>query len=84
METHCSIYETFKFAGCRVAHYESDLYVKSDPLSRRVVREMVEAERITRHPCLFAATDGSGFWYELPFAYDPWWEEKLKKVPNGR
>ena len=78
MKTECSVYETLKFAGCRMAHHESDLYVKADPASRRVLREMLDDRRLVNRPELFSADDGSGFWYELPFAYDPWWEKKME------
>jgi hypothetical protein len=75
----CTVYESLKFAGARMAHHEADLYVKVDPLSRRVIREALEEKRLLNQPTLFEATDGSGLWYELPFSYDPFWDKRLRK-----
>lgn len=69
----CSVYETLKFAGARLAHRESNLYVKADPLSRRVLKEVLAGNRLFGRPSLFLAEDGSGLWYEIPFAYEPYW-----------
>jgi len=61
-----------------MAHHESDLYVKVDPASRRVLREMLDDKRLVNSPELFSAVDGSGLWYQISFAYDPWWEKKME------
>jgi len=74
-----SIYEALKFAGARLFHHESDLYVKVDPLSRRVVREALDDKIILKAPTLFEGADGSGLYYEFPFSYDPYWERRLKQ-----
>jgi hypothetical protein len=72
----CSIYESLKFAGCRLANRESDLYVKVDKVSRRTIREAAEDGRLPNLPTLFKADDGTGFWWEIPFAYEPFWEKR--------
>ena len=76
----CTIYESLKFAGCRLAFHESDLYVKVDKVSRRVLREAAEDGRFPNpQPTLFQSEDGSGLWWEINFAYDPFWEKRLSK-----
>lgn len=80
MQAQPSIYETLKFAGCRLSHHESDLYVKVDKVSRRILREIAEEGRIAPLPTLFESSDSSGFWWELPFAYEPWWLEREKQL----
>ncbi len=72
-----NIYDALKFAGCRISHHEADLYVKVDKVSRRVIREAAEDGRLPNpQPTLFKADDGSGFWWEIPFAYEPFWEKR--------
>lgn len=73
-----NIYDALKFAGCRLAHNKTDLYVKVDKVSRRVIREAAEDGRLPNLPTLFRADGGSGFWWEIPFAYSPFWDERLK------
>ena len=72
-----NIYESLKFAGCILAHHESDLYVKVGPTARRVIKEALADGRMGTRPGLFEANDGSGLWYEIPFAYAPFWDRRL-------
>lgn len=74
-----NIYDALKFAGCILASHESDLYVKAGPTARRVIREALNDGRLATRPTLFEATDNSGVWYEIPFAYQPFWDRKLKR-----
>lgn len=78
-----SIYEALKFAGARIAHHESDLYVKVDKVARRILHEALLDGRLPKKPDLFYAEDGSGLWYELPFAYDPFWDKRLSRTVSA-
>lgn len=71
-----TLYEEIVAAGIPVDHHESDLYVPDTPEVRAI---------LTRH-----ARTGAGFvvqdghpnagqvWLDVPFAYDPWWKERLR------
>jgi len=76
-----TIYQDCIAAGCRTGHHESDLYVRADEAGRTVVQGAIAAGRIPRvNVTLFQSEmpDEKGqLWYELPFAYDPWWEKKM-------
>ncbi len=74
-----TVYDALKFAGARLSHHESDLYVKVDPVARRIIWEAVLDGRLPNKPTLFQATDGSGLWFEIPFGYQPFWDDRLSK-----
>lgn len=78
MQPMPSVYELLKFAGCRLANHDSDLYVKVDKVSRRMIKEAAEDGRLPAMPTLFKSDDKSGFWWEIPFAYEPWWLARKK------
>ena len=64
MET---IYQQLKAAGVPLDYHESDLYAKVTPDSKRIMGESC-------HPrAIFTDDMGHEPWYELPFAYDPFW-----------
>ena len=71
------IYESLKFAGCILANYQSDLYVKAGPTARRIIKEALSDGRLITPPGMFRAADGSGIWYGIPFAYQPFWDRRL-------
>ena len=74
-----SLYTELRDAGCELDNYYSDLYVKVTPESTAV---LIQHHRRSqgRHHHVGAGTFISGVdglpWYEVPFAYDPWWEAK--------
>lgn len=73
-----TFYDELKAAGCFLASRESDLYVKADATSRPLVKLAAAEKRISK-PTLFQSQDpadkGSLF-YEIPFAYSPFWRAK--------
>ena len=65
-----SIYDDLEATGVEIDNHESDLYV---PVTD-------ETSRIVRASGLFFETfrsriDGKQ-WYDIPFAYRPWWERR--------
>lgn len=52
-----------------IGHWCSDLHLKMTPVSHRLVMEY-EFPKQVRWFC--SQIDGSS-WYEIPFAYDPFW-----------
>ena len=51
-----------------IAHWCSDLYLKKTETSSRLVSEYEFSNMVTT----FIAID-STLWYDIPFAYDPFW-----------
>jgi hypothetical protein len=67
-----SIYEELKEAGVPVDSHESDLYAKVTPVSRGILARYPKQSR----SCFTSRVDKTA-WFDIPFAYDPWWKERL-------
>ena len=68
-----TIYEQLKAAGVPLDHHESDLYARVEPKSRAIVAANYPSAKMFR-----SQIDGE-LWYDIPFAYDPWWIERGQK-----
>ena len=72
-----TIYQRIVAAGIPHANHESDLYVPDTPEVRRIIEEVKHHTQ-----CCFSSfinqVEG-GTWLDIPFAYDHWWEARLKK-----
>ena len=66
------IYEELKKAGCELSHHESDLYIKIDFASRCIIQSYEFKKNI-----MYFIYDGDT-WADIPFAYTPFWDKKLK------
>lgn len=66
-----SLYQACKAAGFRLDSHESDLYVEASAAS---------LELLTEHGASFSPfTDTEGrCWYDVPFAFDPFWVKKAE------
>lgn len=65
-----TIYEELLAAGIQVSNHESDLYCPVTPESRALVR---------KHKLMvttFINQVEGGTWYDIPFAYDPFWARR--------
>lgn len=75
-----TLYQELLQAGFEMGNHCSDLYVPVNIVSTMI---------IAKHPQCFAQKfvsrlDGK-LWYDIPFAYEPFWERKLgthKQVAN--
>ena len=68
------LYAELKEIGVELDHHESDLYVKSTPESRKIIREKEEwGYTMFRSPI-----DGS-LWFAFPFRWTPYWEDVARK-----
>lgn len=69
-----SLYTDLVALGAEVDNHYSDLYVKA---TKQVL------ETLVKHGCRFTAfrsvVDGAQ-WFDIPFAFDPYWEGKLTKA----
>jgi hypothetical protein len=70
-----SIYSRLVAAGCQIDSHESDLYVKASPEALAVIRQF-EAEGGVTHRKRFTSQIDGTEWYDLPFAFDPFWAKK--------
>lgn len=52
-----------------IANHESDLYCKVTKESRKIVANYKYLHLVTT----FRDIQTNQLWYDIPFAYDPWW-----------
>ena len=74
-----TLYQRIAAAGIPHANHESDLYV---PYTDQVLGMIRECEfwipdKIERH--VFFNQVEQAPWVEIPLAYDPWWNERIKR-----
>ena len=81
--TKMSLYRRFIAGGIppeEIDHHCSDLYVKVSLKSKMILDEFMRTSPIKCFVERFKANDGSGWWYDIAFAYEPFWEMKAKGV----
>jgi hypothetical protein len=69
-----SIYRELKALNIPIDHHESDLYAKVTPESKAII----DKYRKTNHITSFTSRIDKATWYEIPFAFEPFWEAKRK------
>jgi hypothetical protein len=67
-----TIYEVLRAEGIPIDHHSSDLYVKVTEQSRQIVNAYYHRGDIKSMATFKSDIDGS-MWFDIPFAYDPWW-----------
>jgi hypothetical protein len=67
-----TIYEKCKKAGLQMDSHESDLYVIKNEVSEKIVSEYEHKENVK----VFTSQIDKKAWYDIPFAYDPFWDKK--------
>lgn len=68
-----SIYEELMVAGQPINSHYSDLYTPVNDVTKELVK---------KHKCratIFINQTDGGWWYDIPFAYEPYWDCKQKK-----
>lgn len=55
-----------------IDHHESDLYIRKTPASVKLLSEYEYKNNIF----WFRDAIDNVIWYEIPFAYDPFWENR--------
>lgn len=55
-----------------IDHHESDLYLRKTSLSTKLVDEY----RFKQNVSTFRDGIENDIWYEIPFAYDPFWAKR--------
>lgn len=72
-----TIYKALTAAGCTIDNWESDLYVEASETARSIVADWAASGRIKMHSNFHCRRTNTQ-WIDIPFAYDPYWEEKAK------
>ena len=68
-----SLYSELKKAKVKMDHHYSDLYVKITPDSQEIVNRHRNPNRSLT---VFRSPIDHHLWFDIPFAYDPYWEKK--------
>lgn len=68
-----TLYEELIAAGCQVEGHNSDLRVKATPESKRIVDAHCGIGRLFKASIFPCQITGEA-WYEIAFAFDPFWE----------
>lgn len=66
-----NIYQALKDANQEIDSHESDLYVKSTPISEELTKNELNKSR-------FRSQKDGQIWIELPFSFQPFWDRKIK------
>jgi hypothetical protein len=72
---HESIFAAVKAAGIQYDNHESDLYIPVTPETTALVAKYDTNKTATRFT---SQIDGKP-WYDVPFAYLPWWEKRATR-----
>lgn len=70
-----TLYEELKAAGVEIDHHESDLYFECTAESTQILDRHRSR---TARASAFTSKTTQRLWYEVPFAYDPYWEKRCQ------
>lgn len=73
-----TLYQELVAAGCEIDSNESDLYVKVTPQSRAIIERWCWVNKQHRGISLFRSDTDNAMWWDVPFAFDPFWEARQK------
>lgn len=76
MSQSLSLYQLLIAAGCEIDHHESDLYVKATSEASRIIESYPLASNYQY--TLFVSPVDNQDWWEIPFAYEPFWEGRTE------
>ena len=70
-----NIYKAVKEKGIGYSSYHSDLYIPRNEETTKLVNDYKFKNNVTT----FTNQVEGGIWYDIPFAYSPYWDSKLNK-----
>ena len=70
------IYEQLKQANIPLDNHESDLYAKVTQESQAIL----QSYKFKSNVHTFRNQVDNALWFDIPFAYSPYWESKFKEV----
>lgn len=63
-----------------IGNHYSDLYVRVTRKTEEIIQDYIQRNGLKGMPEVFRSNiAGEGYWYDIPFAYIPFWEERMKK-----
>lgn len=68
------IYGQAKALGVEIDHHESDLYLPVTPETRELIAKYKFKSNVTT----FVSQIDKTLWYDVPFAYLPFWERRTR------
>jgi len=68
-----NIYQEVKDSGAKIDHHESDLYIPVTTETTKLVNQYKFKSNVKR----FINNIDNKPWYDIPFAYSPFWEKKF-------
>ena len=81
MKKELSIYEQMKAAGVTIANHCSDLYAEVNEKSTAIVAAYEFKCNVTTFQ---SAIEGEGCFYDIPFAFDPYWQKREDPKVDAR
>lgn len=63
-------YDALVLARVRLDSHESDLYALATPISRAIIKDS------GWYCTSFTSQIDGRVWFEVPFAYQPWWDKR--------
>lgn len=73
-----TLYERLYAAGIEMDSHHSDLYVPVTPESREII-EQAKKDHPTILESIFVSDVDGKEWFDLPFEYQPYWEQKNRE-----
>lgn len=70
-----NIYDEAKKLGVEIDHHQSDLYIPVTPETKELVRQYKSRANVTT----FKNQLDHKPWYDIPFAYSPFWDKVTKE-----
>lgn len=71
-----SLYTALIEAGVDVSNWQSDLYFPANDTTRQILASFPKEKAIAS---VFTSNDTKKPTYEVPFAFDPYWQNKFAK-----
>ena len=71
--------ETIKKKGIPFSNHQSDLYI---PVTDET-RELISQYEFKQNVSTFKNRVEGGHWYDIPFAYEPYWEARVRSTDKG-
>ena len=68
------IYRAMKNAGVEISSHESDMYCPVNDCTKKIVKAYTYKGNVT----VFHNQTDNALWYDVPFAYQPWWNKRIK------
>lgn len=83
MDERMSLYRRLKKAGCEIASWQSDLYVRATPEAVEIVKQYSEETGIKLGYTGFVSNSDGLRWIEAPFAFEPFWAARTVKAASN-